>query len=77
MPTYEGEIVHAARAVARYQRVIRDLRRRLKAAQRDLRLEQKHLRALAQREVRPDIVPLRCFDGAVGFERKVSVDGTN
>lgn len=47
MPTHEQELMRAARAVARYQATIRGLRKRIKEAQAGLRLEQKHLRALA------------------------------
>jgi hypothetical protein len=68
MPTYEQSLVQHARAVARYQREIRDLHKRLKTARANLRLEQKHLRALAQRDREPDIAPMRLFGGAVGIK---------
>ncbi len=69
MPKYEAELLRSARAVARYQRVIRELRRRIKDAHRELRAEQKNLRALAQREPAPDVLPSRLFAANVGHQR--------
>lgn len=68
MPRYEVELVRAARAVAKHQRDIRRLRRQLKEAQKNLRLERKHLKALARlsEPPAPDVAPSRLFSNAVG-----------
>lgn len=69
MPTYERELVAAARAVARLQTTCRRLRRQLKKAQGELRHEKKMLRGLmsASADRRPDIIPSRLFGDGVGI----------
>lgn len=69
MPKYETELLRAARGVATYQRQIRRLRRQLKEATKNLRLERKHLTALARAGAppEPEIAPSRLFSGVVGY----------
>ena len=69
MPTYETELLAAARAVARLQAKRRTLKRQLKQVAAELRHEKKMLRALAEKvdERRPDVWPSRVFGGGVGL----------
>lgn len=68
MPSYEVELLAAARAVARLQAKRRQLRKQLKQVAADLRHEQKILRAIASRndDRRPDVLPSRIFGDGVG-----------
>lgn len=67
--TLEAEIIRTLRSINRLQTQMRKYRRQLKAAQQNLRLERKHLRGLqgALEQRRPDVAPMRLFNGAVGL----------
>ena len=71
MPRHEVELLRAARAVARLQRELRDLRRAIKGKEQELRTERRHLRALAafSQSPAPDAVPSRLFGGGVALAR--------
>lgn len=66
---HETELLRAARAVSRLQRSIAKHRRAIKKDKADLKLERKHLRALANvdSERRPDVAPSRLFGSGVGM----------
>ena len=76
-PTYEQELLNAARTVARLQAKRRRLRRQLKETDAELRHERRILRALANRndERRPDVAPSRFFAGATGHVAATGTDG--
>ncbi len=76
MPTYEQEIMNAARAVARLQAQRRRLRKQLKQIGTELRHEQKILKAIASRndERRPDVFPSRVFGDGVGLVVKTGTE---
>jgi hypothetical protein len=73
-PTYENELLTAARAVARLQAKRRSLRRRLREVEAALRHERRMLRALATRDqaAPPDVAPSRLFGGATGIAAHAS-----
>lgn len=67
--SHEAELLRCARNVARLQTQRRKLKRQLKKTDADLRLERKHLRALANMNLRePDILPSRLFGPGVGHK---------
>lgn len=70
MPSHQNELLRAARAVAKCQRHIRELKRKIKIEQSNLKLEKKHLKALADMTQDPDIAPMRLFAGDVGIKRE-------
>jgi len=78
MPTYEQEMLKAARDVARLQTRKRFLRRELKRVDKDLKHAKKFLRALVSRdsERRPDIIPSRVFGDGVGRLALTGTDAT-
>lgn len=68
--THQSELVRLARAVARHQRHIRELRRRIKETQALLKLDRAELRHLVNMATpSPDIVPSHLFHGDAGFRR--------
>lgn len=79
MPTNETELLRTARTIARLQTQCRKLRRQLKAAKADLRLERKHLKALGAltSEPRSDVFPSKVFGDGVGHlaEREPKAPG--
>lgn len=70
MPTHETSIVAEARRVARLQARKRQLRRDLKTIDKELKLAQKNLRALARVAVDPfeQVPPLRMFGESAGVK---------
>lgn len=76
MPTYEQELLNAARAVARLQTKRRKLRKELKRVAAELRHEQKMLRGIATRndDRRPDVMPSRVFGDGVGHARTTGTE---
>jgi len=76
MPTYEQELLTAARAVARLQARRRTLKKQLKQVAAELRHEQKMLKALASRDEsrRPDVFPSRVFGDGVGLVPKTGTE---
>jgi hypothetical protein len=66
--TYDQQLIHAARGVARLQRVIAKHRRAIKAAQADLKHERKILRALANAATGQS-APSRLTNGVTGYAR--------
>jgi len=64
--TYDSQLIHAARAVARLQRVIAKHRRAIKAAQADLKHERKILRALVS-SAAVQSAPSHVTGGATGY----------
>lgn len=67
--TIEAELVRCARTVARLQTRRRRLKREIKKIDADLKVERRHLRALAApNSGEPDIVPSRLFGPGVGHK---------
>lgn len=69
--TYETTLLDAARTVARLQAKRRRYRKLLRDIDAELKHARKMLRGLANRddERRPDVMPSRLFNGAVGHAR--------
>jgi len=76
MPTYEQELLNAARAVARLQTKRRKLRKELKRVSAELHHEQKMLRGIANRndDRRPDVMPSRLFGDGAGHVAKTGTE---
>lgn len=72
MPTYEVELIALTREIESYRRKKRNLRKKLKAVESDLRLSLKTRKALLARidaARAPDVFPSRLTNGATGYAR--------
>ncbi|HLZ44402.1 MAG TPA: hypothetical protein VKQ05_01835 [Gemmatimonadales bacterium] len=76
MPSYEVELLQAARNVARLRLRRAHFKRELKRVASELRAEERHVRALigAKDERRPDVMPSRVFGDGVGYVAKTRVE---